>query len=353
MQVNMRKDTLRKERNKKMLRVGIIGAGGIGGVHAKCYGNIPNVKIVGVADIILERAKNLANAFGAEAVDNGDELIKREDIDVIDICVPTYLHGDFMIKSAKAKKNVLCEKPMALTYEEGQKMIKAANENNIKFMIAHVLRFFPEYLDAKKIMSDGTIGLPKMIRTYRGGPNPAKIREWYGYHDKSGGSIQDSLIHDIDFLTWVLGPVKEVYAKGNVFQRKEPGDPEYDLVTMELNNGILVHLVSDWSGDEKTPFGAKIEIAGTKGLVEYNSFNSIPFNLRVFSEESKKNERVSIPQSPLSSDIEPYTREIREFLESVEKNADPPIDAQEALYSLKVALTIIESIKFNKPLEVK
>ncbi|MGC9140378.1 Gfo/Idh/MocA family protein [Athalassotoga sp.] len=335
------------------MRVGIIGAGGIGTVHANCYKNIPDAKVVAVADIIPERSKKLADIFEADPYDNAEDVIKRKDIDVIDVCVPTYLHSEFVIKAASAKKHVLCEKPMALTYEDGLKMIETASKNDVKFMIAHVLRFFPEYIKAREIINSGSIGLPKVVRTYRGGPNPAIVREWYGYHDKSGGSIQDSLIHDIDFLTWTFGPVREVYTRGNVFRRKEPFDPEYDLVMMEFENGIIAHLVSDWSGNQRTQFGAKIEIAGTDGLVEFSSFNSIPLKLNLFEENKGKAESVSIPESPLSPGIEPYTREIREFLESVEKDSQIPVPAHDALYALKVALTCIESMRVNKPLEVK
>ncbi|MGC8704973.1 MAG: Gfo/Idh/MocA family protein [Athalassotoga sp.] len=335
------------------MRVGIIGAGGIGTVHANCYKNIPDAKVVAVADIIPERSKKLADIFEADPYDNAEDVIKRKDIDVIDVCVPTYLHSEFVIKASNAKKHVLCEKPMALTYEDGLKMIETASKNDVKFMIAHVLRFFPEYIKAREIINSGSIGLPKVVRTYRGGPNPAIVREWYGYHDKSGGSIQDSLIHDIDFLTWTFGPVREVYTRGNVFKRKEPFDPEYDLVMMEFENGIIAHLVSDWSGNQRTQFGAKIEIAGTDGLVEFSSFNSIPLKLNLFEENKGKAESVSIPESPLSPGIEPYTREIREFLESVEKDSQIPVPAHDALYALKVALTCIESMRVNKPLEVK
>lgn len=336
-----------------MLRIGIIGAGGIGTTHANCYKSIPNAQIVAVADIIQERSKRIADIFGADSYGNAEDVIKRKDIDVIDICVPTYLHGELVVKVAQAKKHVLCEKPMALTYEDGLKMIDVTDRNGVKFMIAHVLRFFPEYIKAREVVKDGSIGLAKMVRTYRGGPNPAIVREWYGYHDKSGGSIQDSLIHDIDFLTWTFGPVKSVYARGNVFKRTEPFDPEYDLVMMEFENGVIAHLISDWSGNQRTQFGAKIEIAGTKGLVEFNSFNSTPLKLNLFEENKGKAESVSIPESPLSPDIEPYTREIREFLDSVEKGSQVPVSPQDALYALKVALTCIESMKLNKPLEVK
>ena len=146
-----------------MLRVGIIGAGGIAGQHAYCYQHIPEAKIVAVADIVPERAQKMAALFGADALDHGDKIIERDDIDVVDICLPTYLHSEFAIKAARTGKHVLCEKPIALNIEQGLQMIEETKKANVKFMVAHVLRYFPENVRAKQAMEDGTIGDPVMI----------------------------------------------------------------------------------------------------------------------------------------------------------------------------------------------
>ncbi|WP_026486118.1 Gfo/Idh/MocA family protein [Caldanaerobius polysaccharolyticus] len=333
-----------------MLKVGIIGAGGIGTIHAKCYKSIPEAKVVAVADIIPERAKELASMFNAEYYDHGDKIIERPDIDVVDICVPTYLHCDYTLKAASAKKHVLCEKPMALSIEEGRKMIEATNVAGVTFMVAHVLRYFPEYENAYGTIKKGLIGLPKIVRTYRGGPNPAVTREWYGIAEKSGGAIQDMLIHDIDFLKMCFGPVKEVYAKGNILKRKDYKDPEYDLVILEFYNGVIAHLVADWSGSEDTPFVTKLEIAGTEGLIEYDSSKSVPLNVRTTNIKSEKS-GVAVPESPLDTDSNPYTREIRLFLNAVEFKKEPPISGNEALESLGIALAAIKSIKLDRPVK--
>ncbi|SHF35019.1 Predicted dehydrogenase [Caldanaerobius fijiensis DSM 17918] len=332
-----------------MLRVGIIGAGGIAGMHSYCYQNIPEAKVVAVADIVPERAERIAKMFGAAALDHGDKILERDDVDVVDICLPTYLHCEYTLKAAEAKKHVLCEKPMAISMEEGKKMIDATKRAGVKFMIAHVLRYFPEYISAKQIMESGRIGMPRMVRTYRGGSHPARAREWYGIPEKSGGAIQDMAIHDIDFLKWCFGPVKEVYAKGNVFKRTPY--LEYDLVTIEFYNGVIAHVVADWSRPEGAPFVTKLEVAGTRGIIEYDSTKAAPLNVMVASSDEKGEKTVAIPESPLDPQSNPYVLEIKEFLRSVEKDEEPPISGIEALESLNIALAALESIRTGKPVK--
>ncbi len=335
-----------------MLRVGMIGAGEIGKMHAECYSNIPNARVVAIADPITERAGALADRFGAAVAEDGNAVIGMDGVDVVDLCVPTPLHPEYTVKAAKAGKHVLCEKPMALSHEEGRRMIEAAKEAGVKFMVAHVLRYFPENVSAFRTVKAGAIGTPAMVRTYRGGPNPALTKEWYGFREKSGGAIVDMLIHDIDFLKMCFGPVKEVYARGNLFEREEPWGPEYDLVMMEFKNGTIAHLSADWSGAEKVPFSARLEIAGTKGLIEYDSLKSVPIVLTV-AEENDQKAGDSIPQSPLDPLSNPYTMEITEFLKAVERGTEVPIPPAEALESLDVALAAVESMRKNEPVEVE
>lgn len=329
-----------------MLRVGIIGAGGIAHQHATCYQCIPEAKVVAVADIVPERADEVARMLGAEPLDHGDRIIERQDVDVVDICVPTYLHCEFALKAAAAGKHVLSEKPIALTMEEGLKMIEATRKANVKFMVAQVLRYFPENVSARKVMTDGSIGKPVMIRTCRGGTHAGRAREWYAQTEKSGGAIQDMLVHDIDFFKWCLGPIQEVYTKGNVY-RKMPY-LEYDMVTLTFQSGALALMTADWSKPVNGHFATSMEIVGTEGVAQYVSDESAPLQL-LAEPKDKTGGGVAIPESPLSPRSNPYAQEIIAFLNSIEKNTDVPIAPWEALGSLRVALSALESARTGKP----
>lgn len=334
-----------------MLRVGLIGAGGIAGVHALSYENIKDVKIVAVADIIPEKAEYLAKKFGADVLDHGDKIIAREDIDVVDVCLPTYLHHEYVLKAARAGKHVLCEKPMALTVEQGIEMIKETEKAGVKFMTGHVLRFFPEYVNAKEVIESGSIGTPKVVRGYRGGVHPSRVTKWYGEVEKSGGAIQDMLVHDIDFLRWCFGPVKQVYAKGNVYKRVEY--LEYDMLTLEFESGLIAHLTADWSKPEGGSFVTRLEIAGTEGILSYESDKEIPLNVICQVDKTSAGGGVAVPESPLDPLSVPFTREIMGFMNAVSKDEETPIQPVEALRTLSIALAALESIRENKPVLVK
>jgi len=333
-----------------MLRVGIIGAGGIAGQHAYCYEHIPEAKIVAVADIVPERAAAIAARFGAEALDHGDKMFERGDLDMADICLPTYLHCEYAEKAAAKGLHILCEKPIALDVAQGLRMIEAAKNAGVKFMVAQVLRYFPEYVSAKKLMEDGSIGKPIMVRTYRGGVHPGRVREWYADIDRSGGAIQDTLVHDIDFLMHCFGPVKDVFVKGNTYKRQP--NLEYNLVNMEFKNGVFAHLIVDWSQPENGHFTTKFEVAGTKGMAEFNADDSVPL-MASFAGNAASGDGVAIPESPLEPRSNPYTQEIIGFIHCVENDTQPPIPAADALEALNVVRAALESQRENKLVTVK
>lgn len=333
-----------------MLKVGIIGAGGIAMQHATCYLNIPEAQIVAVADIVPERADRIAAMFGAKAFYDVNQVLELADVDVVDICLPTYLHCEYTIKAAKANKHILCEKPIALNVEEGLRMIRETEKAGVKFMVAQVLRYFPEYVSAKNNIENGVIGKPVMVRTYRGGVHPARVREWYGIVEQSGGAVQDTLIHDIDFLKSCFGAVKDVFAKGNLYKRTKY--LEYDLVTMEFENGVLAHLIVDWARPENGHFSTRLEIVGTEGIMEYNMDDSMPLHLLAAADGEQK-DGVAIPESPLAPRTNPYAIEIIEFLKCVQQDTNPPIPVAEALDSLRIVTAIQESMRDNKPMKIQ
>jgi predicted dehydrogenase len=327
----------------------MIGAGGIARQHAQCYRRIPEAKIVAVADVEPERAESIAAMFGAEALDHGDKIFERDDLDMVDVCLPTYLHCEYVLKAAAKKLHTLCEKPIALNVAEGLRMKEATEKAGVKFMVAQVLRYFPEYAAAKKMMDDGRIGKPVMARTYRGGVHPGRVREWYADIDKCGGAIQDTLIHDIDYLRYCFGPVKDVFVKGNTFKRTPY--LEYDLVNMEFQNGVMAHMIVDWSQPENGNFSTKLELIGTEGSAEFNSNDSVPLTALLAKTSSK--DGVAIPESPLTPRSNPYAREIIDFIRCVEDDTEPPIGAADALEALNVVMAALESERENKPVAVK
>jgi len=140
------------------MKLGIVGAGGISQVHCAGYQHLPEVQVCGVADLILERAEKRAALFGARAYSSLEAMSAAEQLDAIDICVPSYLHAQMAVQCLEAGLHVLCEKPLAFNRAEADAVLAAWQRSGKMFMVAQVLRFWPEYQYLKQLVSTGAYG---------------------------------------------------------------------------------------------------------------------------------------------------------------------------------------------------
>ena len=145
----------------------------MGKMHGNVYNLLDNAKLVAVSDHRPEKLAAYAQDLGCEAVAHYDALLSRDDIDAIDICLPTFLHKDATIKAAQAGKHIMCEKPMALTVAEAEAMIEAVERAGVRLMIGHCIRFWPEYALLKQIVDDGRLGKLLSINLTRFGEFPS------------------------------------------------------------------------------------------------------------------------------------------------------------------------------------
>lgn len=198
-----------------MLKVGMVGAGFMAKMHAECFRLIPDARITGVTGGGPERAKEFAAKYDCCYYPSLAALLSEGDPDMVDLCTPTDLHPSQTLAAAAAGKHVFCEKPIALTLEEAEAMIQACRAAKVKFMVAHVLRFWPEYTAIHDLAASGRLGkvLWASARRFTYSPNWAK-EGWHRDPCRSGGGVLDLHIHDLDYLSWILGPPKTVYSKG-------------------------------------------------------------------------------------------------------------------------------------------
>lgn len=324
-----------------MIKVGILGSGTMGRYHANCYAKIEDVKISGILDINKEMGEKFGVDFNCKYFSDLDELLKV--VDVIDICLPTIFHKDAVIKGANAKKHILCEKPIAREKVDAISMIDICNKNKIKFMVAHVLRFFPEYVAAKQIIDRGEIGKPAIARTSRGSSFPRGAGDWYKNIEESGGVILDMIIHDFDFLRWCFGEVERVYAKSLTYKNIPYTD--YALVSLRFKNKVIAHVEGSWAYPKDTPFVQKLEVAGSKGLLDVELGKCNPSTIYLKKKEGSE-DKVVVPEIPLYED--PYGLEIKHFLECVKKDKEPDITPLDALKALEISLAALSSAKNNE-----
>ncbi|MCM8771886.1 MAG: Gfo/Idh/MocA family oxidoreductase [Candidatus Omnitrophica bacterium] len=328
-----------------MIKVGIIGAGFMGSMHATVYSQLPDVKIVGIADIRGEKAKSLATKFKTIAYFDPDQLINREDVNLIDICLPTYLHKEFVIKAAEAKKDIICEKPIALTVEDANEMIKVCEKNKVRFAIAHVLRFWPEYKYLKDIYDRGAYGQLLTISMRRVSPLPTWAwQDWLLSQEKSGGALVDLHIHDTDFLLYLLKTKpKKIYTK---IKRKNGLDAHvFSIFTFE--NGVIAEVEGGFDFPSNFPFEMSYTAKFEKATVDFNS-NKSP-SLIIYEHSGKIDKPVfqKIKAEGVEGNIEDlggYFYELRYFVDHIIHNKPfQVITPEEARDSLEIVLKEKES----------
>lgn len=262
------------------VRVGVIGAGLFGETHASVYSELPNVELVAVADMNADRAREVANVCGAKS-HYGDwrGLVERDDIDAVSVVTPEGAHRDPVIEAANAGKHVLVEKPIATTLDDADAMIRAAERNDVKLMVGHILRFTPGYVQIKQAIDDGSLGEPIWAYSRRNG-SLAQVR-------RIGGRISSILflgIHDIDLLLWYFGgDVDRVFCESvNKEVSRNFGVPDFSWLLMKFRGGALGSVETGWGLPEKWaswkrpsdwgPFAAdiEVEVVGTKGAAFFD-----------------------------------------------------------------------------------
>ncbi|MEM2823604.1 MAG: Gfo/Idh/MocA family oxidoreductase [Thermofilaceae archaeon] len=325
------------------LGVAVIGCGFIGNVHLRAWRKVEGADVLAVVDIIEGRAKKAAEDFKVpRRYTDYTKVLESKDVDIVDICTPTYTHAEIAIASAKSGKHVLVEKPIALRLRDADEMIRAARGSGVKFMVAHCLRFWPEYVEAKRLVEGGDLGEPRIARAYRLSPFP----EWALWHKDrrlSGGVFVDMSIHDVDFLRWALGDVEEVFARGGTLRTPDSTSHDYTHAILKFKNGAIAYVEGSWIQPPGFPFTTYLEIVGTRGMIAVD--NQSPVALRVCRPGEPP-----IALTPFEDDA--YDKEVRHFYECVVKDKEPAIPGEEARKTLEVVLAAVKSIDEGVPVKL-
>ena len=201
-----------------MFKIGIVGAGYIGKLHANVYSQMKDVSVVAVCDSNIESAEKLALSFSAKACCGLYEMMNYE-IDILDVCLPTHFHRQAVEMAIMNGISVLCEKPMALSLEDATAMEQLAARRGIPLMVGQCLRFDRNYGILKYCIDSGLYGSLRMLKLFRNTPIPSwSNNAWLLNKELSGGIITDLHIHDTDFISWALGEPTWVFTNGNDYQ---------------------------------------------------------------------------------------------------------------------------------------
>jgi len=337
-----------------MIRVGLAGGGFMGKMHAEIYRHLPGAQLAVVADALPEAAQGLAERHGAKAVSSWQKLVRRKDVDLVDVCLPTFLHKQAAVAAARAGKHVLCEKPMALSARETKAMIAAAEKAGVTLMVAQCLRFWPEYVALKEYLDSGRLGRLLSFNCSRISPMPTwSAGNWMGDASKSGGAGLDLHIHDADMILYLLGRPQSVYSRASW----EAGGAAH-IFTLYQYPEVAVSASGGWNLPGNFPFSATFQAVFEGGALSYNSGASptlmaYPREAAPHAPELKHAPVQELDVGGNLTNPDGYYQELEYLVGCLERGGKPSVvTPQEAAQSVEVVLAELKSARRGRPVRL-
>ena len=335
--------------------VAVIGFGFMGYLHATAWSMVPEARLMAISDASKSALKE-AEKFKVPLYSNYWDVLERKDVDVVDICTPTNTHPQIAVDSAKAGKNILLEKPIALTLEDADRIIEATKKAGVTFMVAHCVRFFSEYMKTKELLDKGVLGEPVIARALRAAPLPEwGVESWFKEQQRSGGVALDVAIHDIDFIRWCFNEeVARVYGKVGRFVRQDASADDHALIILRFQGGGIAHIEASWAVPQQYPFTYAFELSGTKGFVSFNNHETVPLTVmsRGKTVQYPIETKEWIEDIPYQLPIDPYYREVKHFSECIIEGKAPLTGGEEARKALEIALAAKLSTSKGEPVRL-
>jgi myo-inositol 2-dehydrogenase/D-chiro-inositol 1-dehydrogenase len=329
------------------LRIGVIGVGRIGRLHADLVARqVPGAALAAVSDPDVEVARRVAEELGAEVADTAEDLLARTDVDAVAICSTTATHADLVVAAARAGKAIFCEKPVALQLAEVDRALAAVAEAGVPLQIGFNRRFDPAHQAVRDAVASGAVGEPHIVRISSRDPEPPPL----AYVRGSGGIFLDMTIHDFDMARYVTGSeVVEVFARGAV--RVDPGfaeagDVDTAVVTLVHESGCLT--VIDNSRKAAYGYDQRVEAFGSGGVAASEN----PLVHTTVVRDAGGTHLAGVPHFFVERYAASFVRAWRAFVDAVRRGVPPPVTGVDARAPLVIGLAAGRSYHEGRPVRV-
>ncbi|MFE8699869.1 Gfo/Idh/MocA family protein [Cytobacillus sp. FJAT-54145] len=321
-----------------MKNIGLVGLGFIGKAHLNAYQQIENAQVT----TICTKKETMDTVYGGDFVTEYDDLLSKKEIDIVDICLPTYLHEEYIIKAAKAGKHIICEKPLTLSVESANRILKVVQEHGVKLFVGHVLRFWPEYKVFKTYSESDKLKEIKVVHAKRLGQVP-NWSTWFQDPEKSGGALFDLHIHDIDFLYYLLGETESVYAVGH---KNLLGAWDHVMTTLTFKNGGKAFVEASQRMQSGYPFTMALRTQTDDSILDFSvAAGENIENLKDSQHQFRYYSNNKVVEIHVD-DEDPFKNELAYFVNCIEKNEENTmIPLDEVMYTLKLLEAIQRSLE--------
>ncbi len=340
-----------------MKNIAIIGLGFMGTMHAQIYAQLRDAKLVAVVDKEQSRARRSLAKLGLHARVFGtlEEMLSACEADVVDICLPTDLHGRFALKAIAAGKHVFCEKPLALTKAEGRNIAAAAKKAGVIIQVGQCIRFWPEYMAFEAFVKSRKAGKLLSLSLQRRAGRPSySVDDWLNDGARSGGAALDLHIHDTDFVHHLLGSPAAVTSAGT----RDKSGWSHIFTTYHFKN-MAVTAEGGWNYPPKWGFQMAFQAVFERGAVEFDS-GANPTLTVTLCDGVKQPLPYTNPGAGDSStgagnlsSLGGYYNELAAFLSCIERGRAPKIaTGDQAAKSLATALAEIQSASTGRTIKI-
>ena len=304
----------------RRVKAGVVGVGAMGKNHARIYSELPDVELVGVSDADYRTAQSVAKKYHSKPFIDYKGLL-GSGLDVVSIVVPTSLHHEVALETARAGVNMLIEKPIAHTLRAAEEMIKIAEDSRVKLMVGHLERFNPAVSVLKREIAGGTVCSIEITRV---GPFPPRI--------KDVGVILDLGTHDIDLVRYITASeFRKVYCLAS---RNSSAYEDAAVILGEMKNGILAQITINWL----TPFKVReISIATRERFIKASLIEQKVTEYSKYQDNAYLVKELNVPYG------EPLKLELEAFIDCLRNNSPPPISGEEGLKALEIALQCLRA----------
>lgn len=345
------------------LGLGIIGCGNIGPVHAEAISKIRSAKLVAVSDIDENRARGLAEKYGAESYTDYRALLARKDIEAVSLCVPSGLRVDIAEAVAAAGKHLLSEKPLEISTQRIDRIIRATEKAGVLLGCVFQSRFAEGTQQILKAIQQGRFGRLVLgdayIKWYRS-PEYYASGKWRGTKKfDGGGALMNQGIHYIDLLLYFMGPAKRVIAQTACVAHEGLEVEDIATAMIEFKNGamgVIEGSTAIWPGHP-----ARVEIHGTEGsatlqdgeIVNWQFSKRKPIDAKIEAAIGGDSALGSGAADPLASlKSEGHRRQIEDFVRAIQKGIPPRVDGREGRHAVALIECIYKSAATGKPVNV-
>ncbi len=331
------------------VKIGIIGAGRIGKIHAENLLRQPHAEVCAISDPFANEAlRSWAAERGIATVsENSDDLLADPALDAIFICSPTDTHVPLIKQAAAAGKHIFCEKPVSMDIAQTKEALDAATKAGVRLQVGFNRRFDHNFRKVRELVQAGDIGDPHLIKITSRDPAPPSPE----YIRSSGGMFMDMTIHDFDMARFLSGSeAVEVFAYGSVLV--DPAFAQYDdvdtaIITIRFASGALG--VIDNSRKAVYGYDQRVEVFGSGGSVAVN--NDYPNTAEVHTAEGVRRDK------PLHFFLERYNEayidEAVQFIASIAEGRDVPVSGADAYQAELMALAAKRSLQLGRPVKLE